>query len=74
MLALLIGFAGQWLLETAALRTGVIPVEMDAIGYIIPGLIANEMARQRVIPTVCTLVTLSVAVPLFLILLGQLRS
>jgi poly-gamma-glutamate biosynthesis protein PgsC/CapC len=74
MLALLIGFAGQWLLETAALRTGVIPVEMDAIGYIIPGLIANEMARQRVIPTVCTLVALSVAVRLILILLGQLRS
>ena len=57
-----------------ALRTGAIPVEMDAIGYIIPGLIANEMSRQRVIPTVCTLVALSVAVRLILILLGQLRS
>jgi poly-gamma-glutamate biosynthesis protein PgsC/CapC len=74
MLALLIGFTGQWLLEAAALRTGFIPVEMDAVGYIIPGLIANEMARQRVIPTVCTLVALSVAVRLMLILLGQLRS
>ncbi len=74
MLALLIGFTGQWILEAAALRTGVIPMEMDAIGYIIPGLIANEMARQRVVPTVCTLLALSVAVRLILILFGQLRS
>ena len=74
MLALLIGFAGQWLLEAAALRTGMIPMEMDAIGYIIPGLIANEMSRQRVIPTVCMLVALSIAVRLILIVLGQIRS
>jgi poly-gamma-glutamate biosynthesis protein PgsC/CapC len=74
MLALLSGFAGQWLLESAALRTGLISMEMDAVGYIIPGLIANEMSRQRVVPTVCLLVALSVAVRLILILLGQIRS
>jgi gamma-polyglutamate biosynthesis protein CapC len=74
MLALLSGFAGQWLLEAAALRTGMIPMEMDPIGYIIPGLIANEMSRQRVIPTVCMLVALSIAVRLILIVLGQIRS
>jgi poly-gamma-glutamate biosynthesis protein PgsC/CapC len=74
MLALLIGFAGQWLLEAAAHRTGLIPMEMDAVGYIIPGLIANEMSRQRVVPTVCMLVALSVAVRLILVLLGQIRS
>jgi poly-gamma-glutamate biosynthesis protein PgsC/CapC len=74
MLALLIGFAGQWLLEAAALGTDIIPMEMDAIGYIIPGLIANEMSRQRLIPTVCMLVALSVAVRLILIVLGQVRS
>lgn len=74
MLCLLAGFAGQWLLEVVILHTGMLPMEMDAIGYIIPGLIANEMSRQRVVPTVCMLVALSVAVRLMLILLGQIRS
>jgi poly-gamma-glutamate biosynthesis protein PgsC/CapC len=74
MLSLLAGFAGQWLLETVTLRTGMLPMEMDAIGYIIPGLIANEMSRQRVVPTVCMLVALSVTVRLMLIVLGLLRS
>jgi hypothetical protein len=49
-----------------------VPIEGDAIGYIIPGLIANEMARQRVIPTACTLIGLSVAVRLILVALGRL--
>lgn len=74
MLSLLTGFAGQWLLEFVIRDTGLIPMEMDAIGYIIPGLIANEMSRQRVVPTVGMLVALSVAVRLVLIVLGQLRS
>ena len=74
MLCLLTAFAGQWLVELGALRTGIIPVEMDAIGYIIPGLIANEISRQRFVPTVCMLVILAVAVRLILIALGQIRS
>ncbi len=74
MLCLLAAFAGQWLLESAAVRTGIIPMEMDAIGYIIPGLIANDMGRQRWVPTVCMLVALAVTVRLILIVLGQIRS
>jgi gamma-polyglutamate biosynthesis protein CapC len=74
MLCLLAAFTGQWLIESAAVRTGIIPMEMDAIGYIIPGLIANDLARQRFVPTVCVLVTLAVAVRLILIVLGQIRS
>jgi poly-gamma-glutamate biosynthesis protein PgsC/CapC len=72
VLMLLVGFAGQWLMEWGALRTGFPPVEIDAIGYLIPGLIANEMSRQRVVPTVCAVVVLSVATRLVLILLGRL--
>jgi poly-gamma-glutamate biosynthesis protein PgsC/CapC len=71
-LMLLAGFAGQWLLQWAALQTGFPPIEIDAIGYIIPGLIANEMSRQQVLPTVCTLVAVSVAVRLVLVLTGRL--
>lgn len=74
MLCLLAAFAGQWLLELSALRTGIIPIQMDAIGYIVPGLIANEISRQRFIPTVGMLVALAVAVRLILIVLGPIRS
>lgn len=73
-LMLLAGFAGQWLMEWGSLQTGFPPIEIDAIGYIIPGLIANEMSRQRVVPTVCTLVVLSVAVRSALILAGRLSA
>jgi poly-gamma-glutamate biosynthesis protein PgsC/CapC len=70
-LAVLIGFAAHWLLQSSSPAWGL-PLESDAIGFIIPGLIANEMARQRVIPTACTLVGLSVAVRLVLVALGRL--
>jgi len=70
-LAVLIGFAGHWLLQWGV-PVAATPLEGDALGFIIPGLIANEMARQRVIPTACTLVGLSVAVRLILMALGRL--
>ena len=70
-LAVLIGFALHALVQWAAPGIGT-PIEGDVVGAIIPGLIANEMARQRVIPTACTLVGLSAAVRLILIALGRL--
>jgi len=70
-LAVLIGFAAHWLTQWVSAAWAA-PLEADAIGFIIPGLIANEMARQRVIPTACTLVALSAAVRLILIALGRL--
>jgi poly-gamma-glutamate biosynthesis protein PgsC/CapC len=70
-LAVLLGFALHALVRWAAPGAGA-PIEGDVIGAIIPGLIANEMARQRVIPTACTLVGLSAAVRLILIALGRL--
>ena len=45
-------FGGQW----------------DVVGYIIPGLIALSIDRQGLIETVATLITVSVAVRLVLII------
>jgi poly-gamma-glutamate biosynthesis protein PgsC/CapC len=42
---------------------------MDIVGYIIPGLIALSMDRQGLVETVATLLTVSVAVRLVLIIL-----
>lgn len=46
-----------------------IGTEWMVIGYIIPGLIALSIDRQGIIETICTLLTVSVAVRLVLIIL-----
>ena len=45
-------------------------VDFTIIGYIIPGLIANDMDRQRAIPTLSSLIVVSIVVRLILIILG----
>jgi gamma-polyglutamate biosynthesis protein CapC len=74
ILVILVGFLLQWLFRMLIVRTHLVPIEIDPIGYIIPGLIANEMERQRIVPTVLSLVVVSVLVRLALIVLGFLRS
>ena len=37
------------------------PIGLRAIGWIIPGLLANNLERQKVIPTLASLVTVAVA-------------
>ncbi len=74
ILAILAGFLLQWLFRLLIIQTHFIAIEIDPIGYIIPGLIANEMERQRIVPTVLSLIIVSVLVRLTLIALGILRS
>lgn len=74
LLMVITGFVFQWLFELLVVRTSVINIEIDTIGYIIPGLIANEMDRQRIIPTISLLMILSAMVRLILIVLGDLRA
>jgi len=51
LLAILISFFLKLLLENQIQAIPVLNFSIESIGYIIPGLIANEMARQRVVPT-----------------------
>jgi len=37
------------------------PLGLRAIGWIIPGLLANNLARQKILPTLAALVTVAVA-------------
>lgn len=70
LLMVITGFVFQWLFELLVVRTSVINIEIDTIGYIIPGLIANEMDRQSIVPTIALVIVLSVIVRLILIVLG----
>lgn len=73
MLMVLAGFASQWLVELV-LRQAPAPVpSADVIGYIIPGLVANELDRQGVLPTLSALAILAVFVRLVLAAFGLLE-
>jgi poly-gamma-glutamate biosynthesis protein PgsC/CapC len=74
ILTVITGFVFQWLYEWVGMRTLFFNMEIDTIGYIIPGLIANEIERQRILPTLCSLVIISVAVRLILIVLGYFQT
>ena len=74
ILTVITGFVFQWLYGWVGMRTLFFNMEIDTIGYIIPGLIANEIARQRILPTLCSLVIISVAVRLILIVLGYFQT
>lgn len=71
---LLVGFLVNWLVDAAVLSwTGVFgPVQADVrvIGFIVPGLLANDMHGQGVIST--TAVTLGAAVLVRLVATGLL--
>ncbi len=68
--ALLLGFAAKWLLERALAPALSTTVEIRAIGYLVPGLVANDLVRQRVAPTLLSLGIVTVVIALAGLLLG----
>jgi len=62
ILMVLTGFAWQWLFKMLIIQRFIFTTESDILGFIIPGLIANEMERQRILPTLLTLLIISVMV------------
>ncbi len=70
VLVILIGFGLGWLAReyfVFTLPSGKI-LEFQAIGFIIPGLIANWMERQGVIQTLSTMIIAAVVVRLLLMI------
>ena len=68
--ALLLGFAAKWCAEGLIAPNLSVPFEIHAVGYIIPGLVANDMVRQRVLPTVLSIGIVTVMVGLIGMLMG----
>jgi len=73
ILMVLTGFAWQWALRMLVFEAGAVTDDSAVIGFIIPGLVANEMERQKALPTLAALLIISVMVRLCLIALGMLR-
>ncbi|MCB2229640.1 poly-gamma-glutamate biosynthesis protein PgsC [bacterium] len=55
MVCLILGFCIKVLIETQIQTIPSFQFDLQSVGYIIPGLIASEMERQRIIPTVAAL-------------------
>lgn len=64
----IIGFLLKWLIEEIIIKIPISGIELRSIGYIIPGLIANEMRRQGIFPTLYSLAIVSIIVHLILLL------
>ncbi|PYT09652.1 MAG: poly-gamma-glutamate biosynthesis protein PgsC [Acidobacteria bacterium] len=71
VVAVLIGFAfGALSRDYLIVKAGDSALDMRTIGFVIPGLMANWMERQGIIPTMSVMVTTAVLVRLLLMLLN----
>lgn len=66
--AVLAGFLLNVFLDRVLLALPAQPVDARVIGYIVPGLIANEAMSQGVVPTVAVTLLVAVVVRLLLVL------
>ena len=64
----LVSFLLKWLIEEMIIKMPISGIELRSIGYIMPGLIANEMRRQGIFPTIYSLAIVSILVRLILLL------
>jgi poly-gamma-glutamate biosynthesis protein PgsC/CapC len=69
LLALLLGFCLKLIIELWLQPSAFPGFSIESIGYIIPGLIANEMVRQEPLPTLSGLGIVTVCVYFVLLLL-----
>jgi gamma-polyglutamate biosynthesis protein CapC len=69
VLTVLVGFGLVRIMERLLLMVPGLNMELEAIGYIIPGLMANEMDRQGVLKTLLFLLFVSALVRFLLFLL-----
>ncbi|HKK83488.1 MAG TPA: poly-gamma-glutamate biosynthesis protein PgsC [Atribacterota bacterium] len=65
---ILISFLVKWIVESFIFQFPVTNIEIQSIGYIIPGLLANEMKRQGIIPTLLAMSIVAILVRLILYL------
>ncbi|HEY9055461.1 MAG TPA: poly-gamma-glutamate biosynthesis protein PgsC/CapC, partial [Rectinemataceae bacterium] len=70
MAAILLSLAGTWLVETLLFKQGFLPRDLRSIGYVIPGLIANDMLKQGVWKTLAATALAAALVRLLLFALA----
>ena len=70
VLVILVGFLFGWMSrELLIIQTNYLTLELQTIGLIIPGLIANWMERQGVIKTISTMIIAAIIIRLILMII-----
>lgn len=69
LLALVLGFCLKLMIENWIQPLSLVRLDLQSIGYIIPGLIANEMSRQKIVPTLLSLGIVTILVYLVTLLI-----
>jgi gamma-polyglutamate biosynthesis protein CapC len=69
LLALLLGFCGKLFVESAIQPMALIQVDLLSVGYIIPGLIASDMCKQKITKTLTGTGIVTVTVYFILLLI-----
>ncbi len=64
MIALILGFCVKLLFEGIVTQINITYLDLSVVGYIIPGLIANEMSRQKSLPTLASIAIVTALVSL----------
>lgn len=67
-IAVLVGFLLQAFAERALLAAPLQPLDLRVIGYIVPGLVANEALGQGVVPTLAMTLLVAALVRIVLLL------
>jgi len=70
MATMLLSLVGTWLFESTLFATQALHQDIRTIGYIIPGLLANDMLKQGVLKTIVQSLLCAVLVRLILMLVA----
>ncbi len=58
-LCILLSAIGSWAMQRLLVAANPVGIDLRIIGYIIPGLIANDMLKQGILKTVAAIVVIS---------------
>lgn len=67
-LSILVGFILGWIVS--GMKMNVMSFNIDSVGYIIPGLIANWLERQGLVKTISTMIIAAVLVRITLMVIS----
>lgn len=67
-LSILVGFILGWIVS--GMKMNVMSFNVDSVGYIIPGLIANWLERQGLVKTITTMIIAAVLVRITLMVIS----
>jgi poly-gamma-glutamate biosynthesis protein PgsC/CapC len=71
VLMVLIGFVCVRGVELVLPNLSSAPADIQGIGYLVPGLIANDIEKQGVLPTLCMTILVSGIIRLMLVLISS---